>query len=403
VSNAIDTDSERGVRQIPGPLPLLKGYKVIEVGQNLAGPYASAILGDLGAEVIKIEKTGGDDVRSWGPPFIAGSSTSFHVMNRNKASVVLALETPEGRAALLNLVREADVFIHNLRPGVADKLRISGADLLEVNPKLVYCDISAFGHSGPLGLKPGYEALIQAFSGLMSINGDPERPPSRIGASVVDMGTGMWTAIGALAALLARTRTNSGAVVDTSLYETALTWMGRHIADYQTSSHSPARQGSGHSGIVPYQAFQALDGPIVIAAGNDRLFLKLAAALGYSEWAQDARFATNPARVTNKALLIPMIQNSVNARTIDETFKLLDMAGIPCAPVYSVSQVVAHPQTQSLKIMIDNTDAGLHLVGLPISVNGTRPGFGKVGPDIGADTKTVLTSLMQQPSSLTTP
>jgi len=374
----------------PGPLGLLDGIKVVEVGQNLAGPYASAILAELGAQVIKVEKAEGDDVRSWGPPFVAGASTSYHVMNRNKASVVLALETPAGRAALVDLVRDADVFIHNLRPGVADKLRIAARDLMAANPRLVYCDINAFGHAGPLGGKPGYEALIQAFSGLMSINGSADQPPTRIGASVVDMGTGMWTVIGALAALVARQRTHLGARVDTSLYETALAWMSRHIADYQASAVESGRQGSGHSGIVPYQSFYAADGPIVIAAGNDRLFAKLAHALDHPEWAHDPRFSSNPARVTHKKVLVAFIDEVVKGRTVEALFGLLDAAGVPCAPVHSVAQVIRHPQTQALKMLLECEQPGLGLVGLPISVDQQRPGFGTTAPAVGADTRRIV-------------
>lgn len=365
------------------PLPQLAGIKVVELGQNLAAPYAASIFGELGAEVIKVEKVGGDDARGWGPPFVAGSSTSFHLMNRNKQSVVLSLDQEADKADFLRLIAEADIFIHNLRPGVAEKLAITADDLMRVNPRLIYCAMNAFGHAGPMQGKPGYEPLLQAFSGLVSVNGDPAGPASRVGPSIVDLGTGMWTVIGALTALHDRQRTGKGSVVQTSLFETALGWVSRHVADYGATGRIPPRVGTGHNSLTPYQAFEAADGPLVIAAGNDRLFAKLAVVLGQPQWSQDERFATNAQRTRNRDTLLPLIEPIIRSRPVKEWIELLEPAGVPCAPIHSVPQVVEHEQTRALGILLDAPAEGLKILGLPLSIGGQRPGYGNVAPTLG--------------------
>lgn len=367
-----------------GPLSSLAGIKVVELGQNLAAPYASNILADLGAEVIKVEKPGGDDCRGWGPPFVDELSTSFHLMNRNKKSVVLSLDQAEDKAAFLALIDGTDVFIHNLRPGVAEKLGIAGPDLMARNPRLIYCAMNAFGHAGPMQSKPGYEPLLQAFSGLVSVNGDPAGPPSRVGPSIVDLGTGMWCVIGALAALNQRRDTGKGAIVATSLFETALGWAARHIADYGATNKIPPRVGTGHNSLTPYQAFSTASGPLVIAAGNDRLFAKLANVLGHPEWATDPRFAVNADRTRNRAVLLPLIEEIVLRKGFDEWIPLLEAAGVPCAPIHSVPQVLAHPQTRALGMMLESGNDQLQIAGLPLSIDGRRPGYGAAAPKTGA-------------------
>ncbi|GAB2470074.1 CaiB/BaiF CoA transferase family protein [Streptomyces incanus] len=372
-----------GVRENEGtgkPLGILPGLKVVEMGQNLAAPYASLILGDLGADVIKIEKPGGDDARGWGPPFVGDSSVSFHMMNRNKRSAVLSLDDEADYKVFLDLVRDADVFIHNLRPGVENKLKADAETLMAVNPRLIYCSMSAFGHTGPMANRPGYEPLLQAFSGLIAINGDPSGPPSRVGPSVVDLGTGMWTVIGVLAAVLERQATGVGSEVRTSLLETAVSWAGRHIADYGATGIIPPRVGTGHNSLTPYGAFEAADGPFIIAAGNDRLFAKLATALEKPEWANDPRFATNAARNENRATLLPLISELVGRSTVADWIACLERAGVPCAPIHSIPQVLEHPQTEAMDIILDNADDRLKLTGLPLSINGERAGFGTTAP-----------------------
>ncbi|MGO4574193.1 CaiB/BaiF CoA transferase family protein [Microvirga sp. 2TAF3] len=367
------------------PLAALNGIRVVELGQNLAAPYAAAVFGDLGAEVIKVEKPGGDDARGWGPPFVDGSSTSFHMMNRNKKSVVLSLDQPQDRAAFLRLIESADIFIHNLRPGVAQKLKIDGSDLIAVNPRLIYCSMSAFGHQGPLSARPGYEPLLQAFSGLISVNGDPNGPPSRVGPSIVDLGTGMWTVIGALTALLTRQQTGLGTIVETSLFETALSWTGRHIADYGATGNIPPRVGTGHNSLTPYQAFDTKDGPLVIAAGNDRLFAKLARLLGHPEWIDDPRFATNAQRTRHRDDLLPLIADIIATEGFDSWIVKLEAEGVPCAPIHSIPQVLAHPQTKALGMLLESPIESLVLTGLPLALDKQRAGFGTVAPVLGSD------------------
>ena len=356
------------------PLPHLGGITVVELGQNLAAPYAASIFGELGANVIKIEKDGGDDCRGWGPPFVDGTSTSFHLMNRNKKSIVLSLDQPQDKAVFDRLIAKADIFIHNLRPGVEEKLGVDAAALMRLNPRLIYCGMNAFGHAGPMESKPGYEPLLQAFAGLVSVNGDPAGPPSRVGPSIVDMGTGMWTVIGALTALLNRQATGQGSVVQTSLFETALGWVSRHVADYGATGKIPPRVGTGHNSLTPYQAF---------AAGNDRLFAKMAGVLGHSEWVNDPRFATNAERTRNRDTLLPMIVELVRLRPAQQWTDLLEAAGVPCAPINSVPQVVAHEQTHAIGMLLDSQNEQLKIMGLPLSIDGQRPGFGAKAPALG--------------------
>lgn len=366
------------------PLPCLHGLKVVEMGQNLAAPYAASIFGELGAEVVKVEKNGGDDARGWGPPFVRGMSTSFHLMNRNKKSVVLSLDQPADKEAFDRLITEADIFIHNLRPGVAAKLGVDSERLMALNPRLIYCETSAFGHTGPMHMKPGYEPLLQAFSGLVSVNGDPSGPASRVGPSIVDLGTGMWAVIGALTALLNRQATGRGGRVDTSLFETALGWVSRHAADYGATGKIPPRVGTGHNSLTPYQAFEGADGPLVIAAGNDRLFAKLADVLGHPEWPSDPRFATNADRTRNRDALLPLIAELVRRRPVDEWIRLLEQAGVPCAPIHSVPQVLQNEQTLALGMLLESGEEQLKIMGLPLSMDGRRPGYGSSAPELGA-------------------
>lgn len=379
---------------------LLAGIKVIELGQNLAGPFAGEILADLGATVIKVEKPeGGDDARRWGPPITADAAAGFHAMNRNKLSVVLDLVSEDDRAKLDALLGDSDVLVHNLRPGVMRKLGFGADEVMARHPRLIYCDMGAFGHVGPLRDRPGYEPLMQAFSGLISANGHPDGPPARLGASVVDLGTGMWTAIGALAALLRRGQTGQGCVVNTSLFETALLWCGFHLVTYMTGGGLPVRHGTGHPQIVPYQAFETGNGPLVIAAGNDRLFARLAAALGHPEWAADPLFLTNEDRSRNRQVLLPMIAGIVAGTTKEELSERLEAAGVPCAPIHTVDEVLAHPQTEALGILQRSPQLDLSLIGMPVSFDGERPAYRRDAPALGADTDAVLGAGRQDPVS----
>lgn len=370
---------------------MLEGVKVIELGQNLAGPFAGEILADLGATVVKVEKPdGGDDARRWGPPVSADASAAFHAMNRNKLSVVLDLSQAEDRRKLDGLLADSDILVHNLRPGVMEKMGLGPEETTARHPRLIYCDMGAFGHLGPMKNRPGYEPLMQAFSGLISANGHPDGPPARIGASVVDLGTGMWAAIGALAALFRRGTTGKGCVVNTSLFETALLWCGFHMVTYMTGGGLPVRHGTGHPLLVPYQAFETSTGPLVIAAGNDRLFARLAQVLGHPEWGTDPRFVTNEDRSRNRAILLPMVAEIAAGTTKEELAEKLETAGIPCAPIHTVDEVLAHPQTDALGILQQSPGIDLSLVGMPISFDGERPAYRKDAPSLGEDNARVF-------------
>ena len=371
---------------------MLQNIRVIEIGQVLAGPYASTILGDLGADVVKVEKpAGGDDARHMGAAFRNGDSLHFLDINRNKASVAIDLKTPEGVAQLNELLKTADILIHNMRPGVVDALGIDGPSLCARFPRLIYCHISGFGHRGPMQMLPAFEPVAQAFSGILSINGNPESPPARVGVSLVDVGTAMWTVIGALAALQRRDATGKGGIVNTSLLETALGWVGPHIAGYLNEERVPKRLGTAHPHLVPYQTFETKDGAVLIGAGNDRLFARLCRALGVAEWIADPRFSGNRARLENREELISLLSELIAQQPRDGLIARLNEAGVPCGPVNTIPEVLKEPQVAELGILQEVPGTGVTLTGLPISFDGQRPQIRTLSPRLGQDNSTYLT------------
>jgi crotonobetainyl-CoA:carnitine CoA-transferase CaiB-like acyl-CoA transferase len=360
---------------------MLEGVRVLELGANLAGPVAGEILAHMGADVLKVERPEGDDARGWGPPFWKGVSPGFLAVNANKRSITVDLKDAEAVAELIELIGEADVLVQNMRPGSLEPLGLGAEALTTRFPRLVYCSVWAFGRTGPLKLKPGYEPLLQAFSGLMMQNGDEGGPPTRIGTSILDYGTGMWTAIGALAGLVHRASTGRGTIVDASLFETGLAWMKGHHVSYLSSGQMPERHRTGSNRVVPFEAFETSTGPIVIAAGNDRLFAKLAGAVGHPEWASDARYATNAGRVANKAELCEAIAAIVRTRARGEWIDRLEAEGVPCAIINALPEAVAHPQAQALGIVQRVPgDDDLTLIGLPLSFDGARPAIRRPPP-----------------------
>lgn len=368
----------------------LAGFTVVEIGHSVAAPYTGFILASLGAELIKVENPdSGDAARGWGPPFFAGSAPHFTAFNRNKQSVTVDLRDPVQCTALREFILEkADAVICNLRAGSAEALGVGPIGLRKANPSLVYCEIGAFGHVGPMAHKPGYDPLMQAYGGMMSVTGESvERPPIRVGVSVVDMGSGMWGVIGIMGALIERRRTGVGAHVRTSLYETALAWAATPICRQQMSGEAQLPQGSGAAGIVPYQAFKSQDGWLVISAGNDGLFAKLASAIGHPEWVEDERFQTNRGRVTHKDALLPMIEAYVSKFTSKALSELLDAAGIPNAPVQTIEQVVKDPQTLALGILQEGPEGAFPTVGLPLTFDGERPEYLTAAPTLGQHTE----------------
>jgi crotonobetainyl-CoA:carnitine CoA-transferase CaiB-like acyl-CoA transferase len=370
----------------------LADITVIELGHSVAAPYAAEILADLGATVIKVEKCdGGDDARHWAPPFWHGVSAIFQSLNRNKFSVTVDLRDGTERASLVRLIEErADVLIQNLRPGMVEELGLDAATLRARNKRLIYCGIGAFGRGGPLSARPGYDPLMQAFGGLMSVTGEAGEPPVRVGTSIIDMGAGLWSAIGILSALHHRTLTGEGTTVDTSLYETALAWMSYHAANYQASGDVPKRHGSGTFGIVPYRGYATRDGYLLIGAANDNLFRKLAGALGHPEWAREERFLDNPRRVANRVALDALIEEVTRTKTSGEWQAVLEAAGVPSAPMQNVDEVLAHPQTKALGMLQESPDGRLTIMGLPLSFDGERPPFRRAAPQLGEHTEKVL-------------
>jgi crotonobetainyl-CoA:carnitine CoA-transferase CaiB-like acyl-CoA transferase len=368
----------------------LSGITVVEIGHSVAAPYAGMILGELGADVVKVENPkGGDACRGWGPPFTEGTATAFHAFNRAKWGITIDLTDASQVDELHRLIRDrADVLIHNLKFGTLDRYGLSAAALTAEKPSLVYCNIGAFGATGPLRDRPGYDPMMQAYGGLMSLLGVDGRPPVRVTVSIIDMATAMWAVIGILAALQERARTGRGGMVDASLFETTLAWMTLPIAAYLANGEVPKRCGSGIEQIVPYQAFAAADGHIMVAAGNDNLFRRLCEAIGRPGLAEDPRFRTNKDRVVNRAALIPILSDLFAAEPIAIWAARFDPAGIPNSPIQTLDQVVADAQTAALDII--QQMSALSLVGLPLSFDCTRPPFAKLAPLLGEDNPEIL-------------
>lgn len=361
----------------------LAGIRVIEFGQNLAGPYAGEVLATLGADVIKVERPEGDDARGWGPPFWQGAAAIFQTVNRNKRSITLDLRDARSTAWLRRHLAETDVLLHNMRPGAMEELGLGAETLTAAHPRLIYASLSAFGHKGPLRMKPGYEPMVQAFAGIFSVNGAEDAPPTRVGVPILDMGTGLWLALGCIAALLRRTQTGRGGLVDASLFETALGWLTVPFASFKVTGEQPVRHRTGSRRLVVFEAFATADGEIIIAAANDRLFRKLALALGKPEWAEDERFKTNALRLANKAALIPEIRTIVARADSAHWVARLDAVGVPCAPIQDLRHVVAEPQTAALGMIEPVPEADISLIGLPLSFDRERPAMRRRAPLLG--------------------
>ncbi len=369
----------------------LAGIKVIEVGQALAGPLAGMILADMGAEVIKVEKPdGGDDARLWGPPFIDGDALFFHATNRNKKSVTIDIKKAEDVEKLKTLVRSADILIQNLRPGIVGEMGIGPDVMIAENPRLIYCSIWAFGHKGPLKNAPGFDPLLQAFGAVMTMTGRPEDPPTFCGPAINDISTGMWCVIGALGALQQRYATGRGCVIDCSLFESAVGWVNGALNGYLLNGNVPKRHGTGSNLLVPYQVFETADRPICIAAGNDRLFVKTAQAMGHPEWATDERFSDGRKRAVNRDALIPLISEVARTRTRDEWMAALGAVGVPVAPVNNVAELAASEQLAAMDMKRKLPGTDLTVMGLPLNFDGKRPHPHSDSPKLGQHNKEVF-------------
>jgi crotonobetainyl-CoA:carnitine CoA-transferase CaiB-like acyl-CoA transferase len=380
------------IRELPVVRPL-SGIKVCDLTQNLAGPFCTQILGDLGAEVLKIEPPGGDSARPWGPPFWGPDSTLFLSANRNKRSIILDLKRPEGREVLHRIAAECDVFAQSARIGVPERLAYDYDSIRALRADVVYMSITAYGDRGPLSTQPGYDPLMQAFSGIMSLTGHPGEAPARVGGSVVDFGTGMWSAIAILAALRQRDATGVGARLDSSLLDTSLNWVSYHIMGYLSTGETPGPMGSGLVSIVPYQAFTTADGQVMIAAGNDGIFRRLCAALELPDLAIDPRFASNPARVQHRADLISVLERAIAPLSTDGLLELMQRFSVPCSPIQTIDEVTLDPQVQASGMIVDapNPDApGYRDISLPLRIDGERPRGELPPPRPGQHTREIL-------------
>ncbi|MBI2059392.1 MAG: CoA transferase [Nitrospirae bacterium] len=379
----------------------LDGIRVLDLTTSIAGPYCTLILGALGADVIKIEHPErGDDTRSWGPPFWNGISAAYLSMNANKKSLAVDLKKPSGRDIVLRLAEKADIFVQNLRPGEVERLGLGFDVVKSRNSRVIYCSIGAYGDRGPLKDQPGYDPLMQAAAGIMSVTGEPERPPSRAGVSVVDQGTGMWAVIAILSAL--RVRDTAGAQhVKTSLYEVAVNWLAFQIAGYLGTGNTPRPMGSALGLIAPYEAFQAGDGWLMLAAGNDRQFAALCRLLGMESWVSDPRFKSNPDRVAHRAVLSASIADKIRGEAVQVWLERLRGAGVPAAPVQDIAQVVSHPQTEATEILKALPHPKIpeqRLVRFPLDLGGVSVDHVSPAPSLGEDSAAILAAAGYSPA-----
>ncbi len=375
----------------------LAGLLVADLTQNVAGPTCTQVLGDMGADVIKVERPGrGDDARAWGPPFWGDESATFMSVNRSKRSLAVDMKTADGREILERLIGRADVLVQSLRAGAIEELGLGWERAHALNLRLVYCSITAFGPEGPLADRPGYDPLMQAYGGIMSVNGHAGQPPARVPVSIVDMGTGMWAAIAILGALRERDRTGRGANVTTALFDTALAWSVFQMNQYFATGEVPQAQGSGTAMICPYEAFPTKDAWVMIAAGSDALFVKVCAALGVPDMPRDARFVDNPRRVAHRAELFETLGAVTRRLASADVLERLQQAGVPSAPILTLDKVAAEPQTEASGMLLPAKHPRLpdyRAVGLPVRWDGERPGVSRVPPLLGEHTAEVLAEL----------
>jgi crotonobetainyl-CoA:carnitine CoA-transferase CaiB-like acyl-CoA transferase len=375
----------------PGPLA---GVLVVDLSRVLAGPYCTMMLGDLSATVIKVEHPGdGDDTRRFGPPYVGGESAYYLGLNRNKYGITLDFGTPEGKERLLRLIKQAAVLVQNFRPGAMERKGLGYEDLKAINPGLIYCSISGYGHTGPRRDLPGYDYIAQAESGMMSITGEIEGDPMPAGAPIEDVSTGMFACISILAALRERERTGQGQHIDLSLFECAVTMLANIASNHLISGEEAVRHGNAHANIVPYQSFRTRDGLIAVACGNDGLFCGLCRVLERLDLAGDPRFATNSLRMEHREALIPLLQESFLQRDTTDWLALLRGAGIPSAPINHVGQTFKDEQlaTRGLVWECAHPTAGtIHLVGSPMHFSGTPTRLYKAPPLLGEDNERVF-------------
>lgn len=383
----------------------LEGVRVLDLTRALAGPYCTMMLGDLGADVIKVERPGrGDDSRGWGPPFAGepygpypGESAYFIAVNRNKRSLTANLKSPEGQEVMRRLAGVSDVLVENFRTGVLDRMGLGYEEMHGLNPRLVYCSISGYGRTGPYAERPGYDVIIQAEGGMMAITGPAEGPPSRVGVPIVDITAGMFAATAVLAALRARDLTGEGQLVDVSLLDTQVALLANVASNYLVAGAEPRRLGNAHPNIAPYEAFPARDRWFALAAANERQWAVLCDVIGRPELKDDPRFATNGARVSNRPELVTVLNDVFAARDADEWLPELREAGLPCGPINTVPDVFDHPQAQARDLALETehpTLGPVRLTGFPYKLSQTPAEVRQPPPLLGQHTEEVLTELL---------
>lgn len=372
----------------------LAGVRVLDASRVLAGPYAAQILADLGAEVIKVEEPGcGDETRAWGPPYAGDLSAYFMACNRGKKSIALDLKRAEGRDVFLRLAAASDIVLENFRGASAVTLQLTAKDLHAVNPRLVICSISGFGRTGSGKETPGYDFVVQGMSGMMAATGPVDGPPSKFGVAIADLATAFYAVIAVLAGLRGRETSGHGYSVDLALLDCAVATTANVGQAFLVSGKAPARPGNAHIQIVPYQAFAAKDGWVIVAVGNDRQFARFAAAVGRGEWADDARFATNDARVAHRETLVPMIETLMQDRTAREWLEILAKVDVPAGPVWTLPELFASDLARERRLKVaarrpDGTE--VELLASPL----VKDGILKAPPGLGDDTHAVLQGIL---------
>jgi len=374
----------------------LQNIRVLDLSRVLAGPYCTMVLGDLGAEVIKVEPPEGDETRGWGPPFAGGESAYYLCVNRNKRGMVVNLKTEDGRNILRELALKSDVLVENFRPGTLKKFGLDYETLHGLNPRLVFCSISGFGQTGPLRDMPGYDFMIQAMGGIMSITGEPEGEPMKVGVAVADLFAGQNAVIAILAALQARTFTGEGQFIDIALFDSQLGWLANVASNFLISGRNPKRYGNAHANIVPYQSFRAKDGWLVVAVGNDKQFEAFCAVIEKLELASDARFMTNQARVENREALVFILKPVFLEKSVDEWLSLIGDK-FPCGPINNFEQVFAMPHVEEREMLVQMkhpTIGALPLVGSSLKMGGTPISYRLPPPLMGEHTNSILKDLL---------
>jgi crotonobetainyl-CoA:carnitine CoA-transferase CaiB-like acyl-CoA transferase len=375
----------------------LDGYQVLDLSRILSGPYCTMVLADFGAEVIKVERPGsGDDTRAWGPPFVDGESAYYLSINRNKRSITVDLGQEEGREIIYALARDSDAVIENFRPGTADRVGVGYERLRQENARLIYCSISGFGQAGPYRDRPGYDALAQAMSGMMSITGEPGGPPMKHGMSIADIGAGMWAALAIITALLARERTGEGQYIDISLLDAQISWLTYAAGNFFATGENPGRYGSAHPNIVPYQPFATADGYLMLAVGNDRIWQQFLEVANRTELGTQPGFATSAERVVNRDEVIAVVAEIMRGRTTSEWMRVLENAGIPAGPINTIEQALRDPHVlaREMAVTLAHPTAGsVSMTGNPVKFSATPAEMRLAPPLLGQHTDETLRSL----------